>query len=64
MYGAELVLLTVLTATSQSPHCVPPCDVMAPKHLGNPGVCVRVCLDEAAHGRTACPACLGQLGVG
>lgn len=62
MFGAQRVLLTVLTGTSQSPHCVGRrrCDVMPPRHLGNPGAHVTVRLDEAFHGRLACPVHFGQ----
>lgn len=37
------------------------CDVIPPEHLGNPGVYVRVCLDEDFHRHPACPVLLRQL---
>lgn len=50
---------------SKSSLCSDGGDVMSclPKHLGNPGVYVRVCLDEAFHRRRACPSHLGQLSL-
>lgn len=62
MFGAQLVLPTVLTGTSQSPHCVGRrrCDVMPPRHLRNAGAHVTVHLDEAFHARLACPVPFGQ----